>query len=146
MKSIPSSTPFRVLILAIGVLAASAIPASAQAAHGKFTLSHETRWQGLVLPAGDYTFSLQSPSLPAKVKVESSDGKMAFVMPWALTTENLTDTSRLDLARTQGGESYVSALHLGDLGLVLHYRRPKAQMPAAETARLGPIVDSQVGK
>ena len=57
-----------------------------------------------------------------------------------------TDGSKLVLTHDASGESFVSALYLGDLGLSLHYATPKAQMPATETAKLGPIADSQPGK
>ena len=50
------------------------------------------------------------------------------------------------LTRNDAGESFVSALYLGDLGLSLHYAAPKSQVPAAETAKLAPIADSQAGK
>ena len=42
--------------------------ATARNAHiayeGKFTLDVETRWKGVTLPAGDYTFALPSKSAP----------------------------------------------------------------------------------
>lgn len=144
MKSIRCFMLFRVLILAIGVLGASAAPAYAQSAGGKFTLAHETRWGRTVLAPGDYTFSLQSPSFPAQVIVRGAAGTMAFVMPWLVSSEQLTDSSRLELSRSPSGESFVSALYLGDLGLSLHYSAPKAQ--ASETAKLSPMADSQPGK
>ena len=69
MKSIRSSMLLKVLVLAIGVLGASVSSAHAQSANGKFTLTHDTRWGNVLLPPGDYTFSLQSPSLPAPIMV-----------------------------------------------------------------------------
>jgi len=52
----------------------------------------------------------------------------------------------LVLSHNESGESFVSALYLGDLGVSLHYAPPKAQVPASETAKLGPIADAQTGK
>ena len=144
MKSIRSSMLFKAFILAIGALSASVSPAYAQSAHGKFTLTHETRWGSVVLSPGDYAFSLQSPNLPAPIMVgKTGSSQIAVVLPQAVSSEKLTDASRLVL-RQEGGESFVSALYLGDLGLSFHYAPPKA--PAAETAKLGPIADSQPGK
>lgn len=69
MKSIRSSMLFKAVILAIGALAASASPAQAQSATGKFTLTHDARWGNVLLTPGVYSFALQSPSLPAAIMV-----------------------------------------------------------------------------
>ena len=53
MKTIRSSTLFKVFILAIGVLGATAGSAHAQTAHGTFTLAHEARWGSVLLSPGD---------------------------------------------------------------------------------------------
>ena len=147
MKSIRSSSLLKVLVLALGVLGASVSSAHAQTATGKFTLSHETRWGGVVLSAGDYTFSLESPSLPAPIMVAKvGTPAVAIVLPQAVSSERLTDSSSLVLSQDARGESFVSGLYLGTLGLRLHYAAPKTQMPVAETAKLGPIADSQAGR
>jgi hypothetical protein len=140
MKSIRSSMLFKVFIVAIGVLGASASPAHAQSAGGKFTLTHETRWGNVLLSPGDYTFSLLSPSLPAPIVVSQiGSARIAVVLPRVISTETFTESSTLLLTRDESGESSVSALYLGDLGMSLQYAPPKAQMPASETAKLGPI-------
>ena len=82
MKSIRSSMLFKVVILAIGALAASAIPAQAQSATGKFTLTHEARWGNVLLSPGVYSFALQSPSLPAAIMVgKTGAAQIAIVLP-----------------------------------------------------------------
>jgi hypothetical protein len=146
MKSIRSSSLFPMLILAAGLIAAVATPASAQAAHGSFTLAHEARWGGMVLAPGSYSFSLQSPGRPATLTLRNIKGDMAFVIPSDVSTKEPADTSRLVLSRGQDGKSYVSALYLEDLGLVLHYRLPKPQMIETATARPDPVADSQAGR
>ena len=149
MKSIRSSMLFRVFILslAIGALGASVSPAYAQSANGKFTLPHETRWGTVLLSPGVYSFSLQSPSLPAPIMVgKTGSSQIVVVLPQMVSTEKLTDNSRLILKHNESGESFVSALYLGDLGVSLHFAPPKAQTSASETAKLGPIADSQPGK
>ena len=84
MKSIRSSSLLKVLVLALGVLGASVTSAQAQSVNGKFTLTHETRWGGVVLTPGDYTFSLQSPSLPAPIMVgKAGTPAVAVVLPQA---------------------------------------------------------------
>ena len=147
MKSIRNSMLFKVFILAIGVVGASAGSAHAQAANGTFTLAHETRWGSVVLPAGEYMFSLQSPGMPAKIVVRQTSGSwVAMILPQAVSEEKLTGTSRLVLSHNEKGESFVSALYLGGIGLGLHYTQPKSEMSAPETANLGPITESQPGK
>jgi hypothetical protein len=146
MKSIRRSSLLKVLALALGVLGASVSSAHAQTATGKFTLTHETRWGSVLLTPGDYTFSLESPSLPAPIMVrKAGTPAVAVVLPQAVCSERLADTSNLVLRHDERGESFVSGLYLGDLGLSLHYAAPKGPMPA-ETAKLGPIADSQAGR
>ncbi len=145
MKSIRSSMLFNVVVLAIGVLAACATPAQAQSATGKFTLTHDARWGNVLLTPGVYTFSLQSPSLPAAIMVgKTGAAQIAIVLPASVSTERLNTGSTIVLTRKPGGESFVSALYLGELGLSLHYMAPRS--PVTESAKLGPIADSQPGK
>ena len=146
MKSIRSSMLFKVVILAIGALAASAIPAQAQSATGKFTLTHDARWGNVLLTPGVYSFALQSPSLPAAIMVgKTGKARIAIVLPAAVSTEKLSPGSTMVLTRTAAGESFVSALYLGDLGLSLYYSAPRSPL-ATESAKLGPIAESQPAK
>ncbi len=143
MKSIRSSMLFKVVVLAVGLLAAYATPVQAQSATGKFTLTHETHWGNVLLTPGVYSFALQSPSLPAAIMVgKTGVAQIAIVLPASVSAERPTVGSTLMLNRTAAGESFVSALYLGDLGLSLHYMAPKSPV-AAESAKLGPIAESQ---
>jgi hypothetical protein len=147
MKSIRSSMLFKVVVLAVGALAASASPAQAQSASGKFTLTHEARWCNVLLSPGVYSFSLQSTSLPAAVMVgKTGAAQIGIVLPAEVSTEKLSSGSTLVLSRSEGGESYVSALHLGEIGLSLHYSAPRSLSPAAESAKLVPMAGSQLAK
>lgn len=146
MKSIRSSMLFKAVILAIGALAASASPAQAQSATGKFTLTHDARWGNVLLTPGVYSFALQSPSLPAAIMVgKTGEARIAIVLPAAVSTEKLSPGSTMVLTRTAAGESFVSALYLGDLGLSLQYSAPRSPV-ATESAKLGPIAESQPAK
>jgi hypothetical protein len=147
MKSIRSSSLLKVFVLALGVLGTTVGSAHAQSANGKFTLTHDTRWGSVLLSPGDYTFSLVSPSLPAPIMVgKKGTAAVAVVLPQAVSSEKLTETSTLVLSHDERGESFVSGLHLGNLGLSLHFAAPKNQMPATETAKLAPVADSQTGR
>ena len=145
MKSIRSSTMLKVFVLAVSTLGACASSAHAQSANGRFTLTHDARWGNVLLSPGVYSFSLQSPSLPAPIMVGKTGGpRIAIVLPEAVSAERLKGGSQLVLTRNDAGESFVSALYLGDLGLSLHYAVPKSQEVVAETAKLVPI--AQAGK
>ncbi len=146
MKSIRSSMLFKLFILAVGLMAATAIPAQAQSATGKFTLTHEARWGNVLLSPGVYSFALQSPGLPAAIMVGKAGGvQVAIVLPASVSAEKLGAGSTLSLNRTEAGESFVSALYLGELGLSLHYSAPRSQA-TTESAKLGSIADSQPAK
>ena len=146
MKSIRSSMLFKLFILTVGLVSATAIPAHAQYATGKFTLTHEARWGNVLLSPGVYSFALQSPSLPAAIMVGKAGGmQIAIVLPASVSAERLGAGSTLSLNRTEAGESFVSTLYLGDLGLSLHYSAPRPQVPT-ESAKLGPMADPQPAK
>jgi len=147
MKSIRNAVFFRTLVLAVGILGASATSAYAQSANGAFTLTHQTRWGGMLMAPGEYKFSLESPSFPAQIKVEKvGGGQLAIVLPQGISSETLTDGSKLILDHDASGESFVSALDLEELGVRLVFATPKARTPVSETARLGPIAEVQSGK
>ncbi len=91
MKSIRSSMLLKVLILAVGALGASVSSAHAQSANGRFTLPHEARWGNVLLSPGVYTFSLQSPSLPAAITVgKVGSTQIGVVLPEVVSAERLT--------------------------------------------------------
>jgi hypothetical protein len=139
MKSIRRISLFNLLMLVIGVMGASAIPAHAQSATGTFALAHKARWGDVLLPAGNYAFSVESETWPARVTVRQASGSVvAMVFPNMISEEKLTKTSSLVL-HEESGELVVSALHLGTLGLALEFASPKLALPAAETAKLGPM-------
>ena len=63
-------TKFGVAALALGALATSG---KAQPYQGKFTLPFETHWAGATLPAGDYTFVLQSTGSPYRLYIRGQE-------------------------------------------------------------------------
>jgi hypothetical protein len=146
MKSNRRFSLLKVLVLAVGAMGASAIPAHAQAAAGRFTLAHKVRWGRVSLPAGDYTFSLESQTWPARITVRQLGGSTAaMILPTLISANTLTGASLLVL-HDEGGESVVSALRLSSLGLALEFASPKLAMPVAETAGLAPLADPRASK
>jgi hypothetical protein len=145
MKSIRKVSFLKVLVLFVGALAASVIPASAQSTKGTFTLAHKVRWGTAVLPAGDYEFSVDTRTWPARVMVRDLSGATsAIILPQAYSDQKLAGGSTLVMEK-EAGESVVSSLKLANIGLALEFHSGKAT-PPAETATLGPIADSQPGK
>jgi hypothetical protein len=144
MKSIRKVTLLKVLVMFAGVLGASALPASAQSTKGTFTLGHKVRWGTAVLPAGDYAFSVDTQTWPARVMVRELGGATsAIILPQAYSDQKLAGDSTLVIEH-EAGESVVSTLKLANVGLALEFHSGKVATP--ETAALGPIADSQPGK
>jgi hypothetical protein len=115
-------------LLALTALNVVPSPASAQeAAHGKFTLTHDVRWQNAVVPAGDYQFSYNEEAAPRLLMLNKLNGSRTGFMLLVRDSEDAkpTDLSRLILQTTADG-TYVSAMQLPEFGVTLHFRVPSA--------------------
>ncbi len=104
---------YRMLLIAAFALAAvcvSAIPASAQlVCKGSFTLSHEVRWQNATLPAGDYTFVMQSLGSPSRITLKGPNGYQFITA----LVENKTDSNQsMLIVENRGGRSTIAELRL----------------------------------
>ena len=140
------------VIVALGLLAASAwvSPAAAQsggACTGSFTLPDEVRWQGRVVPAGDYTFVLKSAALPAQIELRGRNG-VVVLMTAGLSIRDKNQQSFLIIER-RSGTSYVRELYLAPIGVHFHYlvpKRPKEELLAKGPARTERIQVSSSGK
>lgn len=97
MKSIRSSMLFKMFVLAIGLAGASVIPAQAQSASGKFTLTHETHWGNVLLTPGVYSFALQSPSLPAAISCKASAEEILLPSSCRKSTEESSSGNDVDI-------------------------------------------------
>jgi hypothetical protein len=146
MKSIRSFSLFKVLVLAIATIGASAIPAHAQLTTGTFTLTHKVRWVDAVLPAGNYEFSLESQNWPTRVTVRQVGGPVVVMMMSQVTSEDSIGGASTLVLHEEGGESVVSALRLKSIGMALQFASPKLVTPTAETAALGPVAITQAAK
>src|SRR5260370_41426631 len=81
-------------VLALGALAFTPSPASAQELHGSFTLSHEVRRQTYALPAADYPFEVQPRGPSALLLLRKLSGTGAgFLVP--TTTAGSSKPARL---------------------------------------------------
>ena len=133
-----------VAIATFGLIAicTSASSASAQNAfQGKFTLPDDVRWANATLPAGDYTFSLSSTTMPGRVFLQGPNGG-AFILTSVIDERNEGDSSKLTLEH-RDGISFVRSMYLADLGVELTYRVPKTPKKDVELAK-GPVSTKQV--
>jgi hypothetical protein len=100
--------------------------ASAQDAFkGSFTLPFQVRWGQVVLPPGEYSFTLDHGSVQGKVTIWTGTRKaVGFVNNQGVYDQQTVDRSELVLVRS-GGNYTVRALRLEDLGMTLEYSVPK---------------------
>jgi len=111
------------LALLAGCLTANL--ASARGAYnGRFTLSVEARWGHIVLPPGDYSFTLDRATSTGIVTIWRGTKAVDMVLNQATDDHQTFDRSELILVRS-GGNYTIRALRLAELGLTLEYPVPK---------------------
>ena len=109
MRYLSKAFAVAVCLLAIG-LSSSPAPA-ADVMTGKFTLAHATRWNGTILPAGEYTFRVARTMTDADVlKVRGANRTMDLYIFNESTCEKCRHAS-LNLA-VQNDSRVVTSLEL----------------------------------
>jgi hypothetical protein len=125
---------------ALAAVCASAIPAAAQGVcKGSFTLTHEVRWQNATLPAGDYTFQMESLGAPARITVKGPNGYQFIT---ALVADEKAIEQSMLVIENRGNRSTVSELRLSSIGRSLRYAVPKA--PKDVELAQGPVRREQI--
>ncbi|PYU21890.1 MAG: hypothetical protein DMG32_19480 [Acidobacteria bacterium] len=111
----------RVRLLAIVTLATCAFTAAANAQSftGKFTLPYEVHWGAVVLPAGDYSITMESSSVPALVSSANGEIKMFTRLP--ITANSEKGAAGL-LISVRGDERTVRSVNLPQYGASLIYK------------------------
>jgi len=104
---------------------APSLASAQERAHGKFTLTHDVRWQNALVPAGEYRFSLDSDGVAGVLMLNKISGARTGFLLMVHDTEDAkpSDISRLILEATPEG-SYVSAMHLPEFGMTLKFAVP----------------------
>jgi hypothetical protein len=122
-------------VLALSTLTFLPSLAAAQSPHGQFTLPHEVRWQNVVVPAGDYKFSLTPGGALGVLTLTKMSGTPTGFLFMVRDTDEIkpVGASQLVLERTPGG-SYVSAMKLPQFGMALHFAVPEEKVLQAENA------------
>jgi len=127
-------------IVAIGLLAMSAgvsqTVAQRVAERGSFTLPFEVRWNSAVLPAGDYTFTMDSTGLNGTMNLQGPNGTI-FLHTMALSDQETNQRSALSI-EGRGNTRFVKELYLSDRGRHFLYWPPKIQDNEKLLAR-GPV-------
>jgi len=118
----------RVLTLVAAGLLSIGLGASASQAQavykGSFTLDHSIRWQNATMPAGDYTFTVESTTRSKPVLVTGPAGSV-FQLPLVTSQGKIGDKSVLKL-EWRGDNLCVREMDLAEVGLNIRYHVPKA--------------------
>jgi hypothetical protein len=130
------------LALALLVVLAATFTANAQDTRAKFTLTHEVRWENATLPAGNYTISVYSGTVPrAFVTAEDRKGPSIIAVPTVADYSSSCKSSSVNLVK-DGTVWDVSSVCFNESGLALYFG-----VAASKTtlASLSPQVGSAAG-
>jgi hypothetical protein len=129
-RLVKSVTKAGIAVLVLGALAASGKAQSIY--HGKFTLPFETHWGSATLPAGDYTFTVESASAQYRLYVRGQQTN--FIIP-AVTAEDATSQhAQLNLVDTADVYA-VQTFDAPELGLTFTYWTPTHKHMSSKEAR-----------
>jgi len=139
-------------MVALGLLTAAALGTTAAAqgitsCQGKFTLPHDVRWQGRVLPAGEYSYFLESAALPAPIVLRGPKG-VQFILSPSQVRRHDGQQSFMTI-EPRGGSGYVRELYLAPIGVHFFYqvpKPPKEQLLAKQLPATERVLISQTGK
>lgn len=117
-----------IVAFALAVVCASAVPVSAQNAYqGTFTLADQVQWQNATLPAGAYTFEMQSVANLPRIILRGPNGPQIIT---AMVADEKSSEHSMLLVQQRNGKSVVSDLYLAKIGLCLRYDVPKSREDA----------------
>ena len=122
--------------LGLSSLALSALVTAGNAQnayHGKFTLAVETHWDGVRLPAGDYTFALPSNSAPYRLYIWGR-GVGAIITAATAVQRGVSERPRLNLVDTAVGYT-VQTFEVPELGVIFSYLTPTRKHMRHKEAR-----------
>jgi len=132
-----------VVLLAASILNyAPSLASAEEPAHGRFTLTHEVRWENVSVPAGEYEFSYDPASISSVLTINKVSGpRAAFMLMVPMREESKSNDSNLLVLESTPDGSYVSALKLPESGVTLRFPVPhvaeKQMAKAVTTAPTG---------
>ena len=114
------------LVLTLGVLSLAASRGSAQEAKGTFTLTRDVHWQGALVPAGEYHFSIEGMGLSEMLTLRKLSGSRAGFMMLIHDSQVVptTGVAQLVLESLEGG-TFVSRMDLPPFGMTLRFTVPR---------------------
>ncbi|HUO26462.1 MAG TPA: hypothetical protein VMU61_12405 [Candidatus Aquilonibacter sp.] len=120
-------------LLAVSALNLAPAPASAQEARGVFTLPHEVHWQNALVPAGEYTFSLEARGPSQLLLLRQVSGGNAGFMLMVGDAEPAGPAERSSLVLVKrSGQRFVSSMGLPQYGLSLRFAVPAENREIAQ--------------
>jgi len=138
MNAIRRFTLLRFLGLALLATCFNAGLASAQVYQGKFTLPFQARWGQATLPAGDYSFTLDSVRTSCTLRLYRGKNGVAMILAQAQDKNN---TGRAELTVEQGT---VRAFTIPEVGRVFQYAPHRSKHLTAteerEIAEMVPVI------
>jgi|ERR1700733_9555645 len=119
----------------LGSFTLMCVPAFSQNARGVFTLNHEVQWQSEVVPAGEYTFSVEMRGSVDIMTLRNASGAGSAFMLLVNDADSISPSAqgafkdgKLILA-SQSGHRYVSSMEVPSIGMVLHFSVPVEGRP-----------------
>ena len=125
MKTNQKFTVLRLLVLGLLVAGFSARPASAQTLKGTFTLPSETHWGIAMLPAGDYSFTLDHDFSGSKFTISQGRQHVAQIPTRGL---DYIKSGRSEMVLENGD---VRKLSLPQIGMAFEYPANNSRHRAA---------------
>lgn len=125
----------KLMVALFALLTSCAVPitANAETFHGTFTLPYEVHWGRTVLPAGNYSITMEEFNAP--VIVRSASGKGHLVSTFPVTDDALEGGCFLSIDY-KAGRRIVRYMNMPTLGKVLIYE-PLTRREREEIARGG---------
>ena len=121
------------IFLLLTLLGTIPAPVLAQDARGKFTLSRTVRWGDVLLPPGQYSYSVERRTTETVLLRNASGSTGAIVLANSISNRGTPEDSQLVLER-QGTEWFVRSLALGaGADEVLNFAPPASE--AAQVPR-----------
>jgi hypothetical protein len=127
MNTIRSWRGVGFLALALLVMALAPASASAQSVFkGHFTLPVETVWGSAILPAGEYSFTMESLASPYTITVRGENNTAMINVTGGIKQHEGTGQSVLVIAR-RNGRAAVNRVYLEPLGTTFYYGPEKGE-------------------
>lgn len=135
----------RNFVVLFSIVMAAVVGNAQTALHGKFQLTSQARWGKAVLPAGQYSFTIESSQQPVRIVIQSADGKTS-AMEQAETTSSPSLGGNYLFITGSGADRMVRSLNLPSLGTSLIYQPLTSRERETLYSRASQTVPVQIAK